>query len=161
MANKAFSLDDLCLHHDDVAQAECSAEAAAKLLELAAGYLERREVMPPALADFIATAFRTTASIEEKDHDMRPAKLAQLLNLTAPNRRPKHTAASISLGLQIHAFDALAYGISDTKTIAIIAKRWGIGPVGFRQWLPTGEMPPCAALPPPYRHVQSSQVLYG
>jgi len=131
VANKAVSLDDLCLHHDDVAQAECSAEAAVKLLELAAGYLERREVMPKILADFIATAFRTTAKVE---HEHRPAWLAASLKLTAPNRRPKYTDTTLSLVMRNYALYAATFDWSETKTIEELAAAGGVGTTQARTW---------------------------
>ena len=75
----------LVAHAEDVERSECSTGNAFELLTKAAEYLENGEVVPAPLATFIATAFRRTAST------MDASELAQWLNLTAKNRRPKVT----------------------------------------------------------------------
>lgn len=119
---RPWSLKDF-QHGDDVARAECNAEEAAKLLDYAAGYLERGEVMPKSLADFIAKAFRATVRVE---HEHRPVTLAAWLKLTALNRRPKYTKSTIALGMMIYAYEAASFQRSETQTIAMIARNWQV-----------------------------------
>jgi len=80
-------------HEQDIKQAVCDSDTAVALLEVAAGYLERREQMPFHLADFIAKAFRAAATANESDSlsvtEARRNALAAGLNITAPGKRPK------------------------------------------------------------------------
>ena len=116
----------------EIARADCSAEDAAKLLDITAGYLERGEVVPSVLADFIAKALRSTAKV---DHEHRAMWLAAMLKLTAPNRRPKYTKLQLKIVMQSYAYDAAALKLSETKTIARIAKTLGISTTHARtQW---------------------------
>lgn len=122
----------LFAHAETVERSDCSEESAAKFLELAAGYLERREVMPEPLADFISTAFRIAASVEP---EQRPTKLASLLNLTALNKRPAFTKIEIDGFMLWHVFRAASIGQSETKTIAGIAKAQGVSLTTARTYL--------------------------
>lgn len=127
---RPWSLRDF-QHGNDVARAECSAEEAAKLLDYAAGYLERGEVMPKSLADFIAKAFRATVRV---DHDQRPVTLAAWLKLTALNRRPKYTKSQRSLAFMMFAMRAASFDWSETQTIAKIAESSRISKTQARTW---------------------------
>ncbi len=99
-------------HSDDIERSECDPEAAAELLLSAAEYLENGEVVPKPLAEFIATAFKRTASVEQRK---RSSELAEYLNLTAKNRRPK--ASEEELGLCV--FRVLHDNPTITETAAL------------------------------------------
>jgi len=121
--------EDLNTHQIDLAK--CSAENAVKLLEKAAGCLERREVMPAPIADFIAKAFRATVRV---DHDQRPVTLAAWLKLTALNRRPKYTKEQLSMALTGVAMSVACFGWSETQTKIRISRAWGVSETQALTW---------------------------
>lgn len=89
-------------HMEDIERAECDPEAAAKLLLIAAEYLENGEVVPKPLAEFIAQAFKRAAAVEQSK---RTAELAAYLCLTAPHTRPKATENELGLWVFRQLYD--------------------------------------------------------
>lgn len=63
---------------------EADPDAAAEVLQLAAGYLQKATPMPPELAAYIAGAFLSAAL---KPRELRAKQLTDDLNLTANNKR--------------------------------------------------------------------------
>jgi len=120
-------------HEQDIKKAICDSDAAVKLLEAAAGYLERREQMPFHLADYIAQAFRATAKGKESDTltvtEARRNTLAMWLNITAPGKRPKATDEEIGLNIFRLMLERATnrHPLSETAAAKEVAAMFGIG----------------------------------
>lgn len=108
----------LFAHMEDIERAECDAEAAAKLLLIAAEYIENGVILPKPLAEFIATAFKRAASVEQAK---RTAELAAYLCLTAPHTRPHATENELGLWVFRQLYDNQLRGDPKSETAVLNA----------------------------------------
>lgn len=111
--------------------AHTTARTAADVLEIAARYLRQRKPLPPALADYLADAFETSAA---KPLDNQGAVLLRELGIKAENRRPTH-AAPFELALFV---DDKSNGNSERQRIMAAVREFGIAETTVRRFLIKG-----------------------
>lgn len=113
-----------------VAGADSEARTAPDAMRIAAGYLRRREPLPPILADYLADAFEVAAA---KSEDRQAEALALELGLMALNRR--RTAVR---PWEVALFVEDAQGPTERQRILAAADHFGIAETTARRLLKEG-----------------------
>jgi hypothetical protein len=111
-------------------------EAAVKLLGYAAAYLNARQPMPDALADYVARAFEAAATATRGAEGVpiehsRIDALLRGLRLKRSNNRPAHVVPRFELAMLI-----IETGdVFETKLKRIVAERFGVGESTALSWI--------------------------
>lgn len=116
---------------DAIAGASTDAKTAPEALRIAAGYMRRRELLPPALADYLASAFEV-AALKPEGHQANA--LALELGLMAQNRRP----SAVRPWDVAEFVDDLENGNTERQRMLAAMNRFKVSEGTIRRLLPSG-----------------------
>lgn len=114
-----------------VRNAHTDAKTASEALRIAAGYLRRREPLPPVLADYLAGAFEVAAL---KPSENQTEALGLELGLMALNRRP----VAVSSWEVAQHVDDIHNGPTERQRILSAVDRFDIAETTVRRLLKEG-----------------------
>lgn len=119
--------------HEAVTLADSEAKTAGDALRIAAGYMRRREPLPPVLADWLADAFEITAL---KPEGYQAEALALELGLMALNRR-RAAVRPWEVALYV---DDLDNGSTERQRVLAAADCFDVAETTARRYLKEGRL---------------------